>query len=280
MQHQHFSDRASRRAFLSTAASVMTAALAVPAAARLQDGGAGNDAIDHPISPSLMAGSETIAILLYPGFTALDAVGPQYALASMMGSQVQFVAESLDPVPCDTGFAVTPNATFDECPTDLDLFVVPGGMTGTLKTIEDTATMDFVRDHGGRAKVCGSVCTGSLILAAAGLLDGYRATSHWQTLELLKLGGATPVTDRVVFDRNRVTGGGVTAGLDFGLELVRHYRDDTYAEGVQLLAQYDPQPPFPRGGNPATATPAVVKLLDDMHAPFIDKARQTIEENL
>ena len=121
------------------------------------------------------------------------------------------------------------------------------------------------------------MCTGSLLLGAAGLLDDYEATSHWQTLELLPLCGARPSKKRVVFDRDRVTGAGVTAGLDLALEIVQRYRGDFYAKGVQLLAQYAPQPPFPGSGDPATADPDVVKLMNGMHKPFVDLLGNSIK---
>ena len=124
----------------------------------------------------------------------------------------------------------------------------------------------------------GSVCTGSLLLGAAGLLKGRRATSHWQTLELLKEVGATPVTERVVFDgTDRVTAAGVSAGLDLGFQLVRHYRGDFYAKGMELLGEYDPQPPFPGGGNPRTADKTAVEMLNMMHAPIVEKFREVIQ---
>lgn len=217
----------------------------------------------------LKPGAEKIIILLFPGFTALDAIGPEYILSTMSGAKVQFIAKTTDPVPTETGFLVTPNLSFDQCPDSPDLFLIPGGTVGLLTALEDREMMDFIRKTGADAKLTGSVCTGSLLLGAAGLLRDYKAASHWQTVELLPLSGAKPSKERVVFDRDRVTGAGVTAGLDLALELVRRYRGDFYAQGVQLLAQYDPAPPFPNGGNPAKAEPEVVKLLDEMHHPFI-----------
>lgn len=230
-----------------------------------------------PATPELRGGSEQIAILIYPGFTELDAFGPHYALAGMLGASVTFVAKTQEPIVSESGIVITPQIDFAKCAQPLDLLVVPGGMLGTLEAIQDPETMNFVRNAGRQAKMAGSVCTGSLILGAAGLLEGYKATSHWQTLDLLELVGATPSPERVVFDRDRVTGGGVTAGLDFGLELVRRYRGDFYAQGMQLLAQYDPQPPFPTGGNPATANPNAVSLLEQMHVPFISQARGVLK---
>jgi cyclohexyl-isocyanide hydratase len=230
----------------------------------------------------LRMGSEKIAILVYPEFTALDALGPHYPLSGMMGAKVQFVAKTMDTLPCEGaskgGFCIRPHLTFADCPTDLDLLLVPGGLTGTLAAIADDETRNFIAEQGKRAKMVGSVCTGSLLLGAAGLLKGRRATSHWQTLELLKEVGATPFAERVVFDgTDRVTAAGVSAGLDLGFELVRHYRGDFYAKGMELLGEYDPQPPFPGGGNPRTADKTVVEMLNLMHAPIVEKFRAVIQ---
>jgi len=229
----------------------------------------------------LQMGSEQIAILVYPEFTALDALGPHYFLAGMMGATVRFVAKTLDPVPCEGaskgGFCVKPQITFADCPEELDLLLVPGGLTGTFAAIEDKATINFLKGRAAKTKLVGSVCTGSLLLGAAGLLKGRKATSHWQMLEVLKDVGATPVAERIVFDRtDRVTAAGVSAGLDLGLELVRRYRGDFYAKGMQLLGEYDPHPAFPGGGNPKTADPTAVNMLSMMHAPLMERFKATI----
>ena len=230
-------------------------------------------------------GSEKIAILVYPEFTALDALGPHYALAGMMGATVRFVAKTLDPVPSEGasqgGFYVKPQWSFADCPEALDLVLVPGGLTGTLAAIEDPAVLRFLRTRASRAKLVASVCTGSLVLGAAGLLQGRRATTHWQLLEALTAAGATPVAQRIVFDgTDRVTAAGVSAGLDLGLELVRRYRGDLYAQGMQLLAEYDPQPPFPGGGNPRTADKVAVDLLNTMHAPLVPSFKDAVARAL
>lgn len=226
----------------------------------------------------LKKGNEKILILIYPGFTALDAIGPQYMLGCMAGSQVKFVAKTNLPVRCDSGFEVVPQMSFGEIPEKPTLLIVPGGTYGTLQAIEDAETLEFVRRAGTASEMAGSVCTGSLILGAAGLLKGYQATSHWQTLELLSLFGATPSSKRVVFDRDRVTGAGVTAGLDLGLELVRRYRGDLYTKSVELLAQYDPDPPFKTAGNPKEADQELVTMFENMHRSFVDSAASTIKK--
>lgn len=278
MNHSLFQ---TRRSFL-LAAMASGAPMLLAKELLAQDRAVADDHNQH-IPPQLKMGSEKIAILVYPQFTALDAIGPHYALAGMMGATVKFVAKTKDIVPvegpADSGFCVRPQWTFDDCPDDLDLLLVPGGLVGTLAAIEDKATRDFVADRGGKAKLAGSVCTGSLILGAAGLLKGRRATSHWQLLNVLKDVGATPVSQRVVFDgEDRVTAAGVSAGLDLGLTLVQKYRGDLYAKGMQLLGEYDPQPPFPRGGNPATADPAVVAMLQAMHQPLEAKFRDSLNK--
>lgn len=229
---------------------------------------------------ALKPGAENVVILLYPGFTALDAIGPEYILSTMSGAKVRFVAKTKAPVTCETGYEVTPNLSFDECPEAPDLLLVPGGTAGTLAAMQDVETMEFLRKRGAAAKLTGSVCTGSVLLGTAGLLRGYEATSHWQTLELLALCGAKPSTKRVVFDRDRVTGAGVTAGLDLALELVKRYRGDFYAKGVQLLAQYDPQPPFPGAGDPAKADADVVALMNGMHKPFVELMGKSVQSAL
>lgn len=232
----------------------------------------------------LPLGSEKIAILVYPEFTALDALGPYYALAGMMGATVQFVAKTMDPVACEgarnAGFGVRPHIAFADCPRDLDLLLVPGGVTGTINALLDPATRTFLKECADKSKMIGSVCTGALVLGAAGLLKGRRATTHWSTMDLLKNVGATPVKQRVVFDGNdRVTAAGVSAGLDLGFELVKRFRGDIYAQGMQLLGEYDPHPPFPKAGNPDTANPAVVALMNEMHAPLVERFAKAIEKS-
>lgn len=238
------------------------------------DGGAQEQTHVHDMSqfPPHWYGSEKIVFLLYPQFTALDVVGPHYMLASLMGSKVYLVAKTLDPVESDLKLTILPSATFEQCPADLDILCVPGGTNGTLAAMQDEATIAFLKDRGSRAKLVTSVCTGSLVLAAAGLLKGYKATSHWAAREALRDFGAEPVDARVVVDRNRITGGGVTAGLDFGLQIIAKLRDQRYAEGVQLLAEYAPAPPF-NAGTPHTAPKESVDLMSGMLVQFLENVR-------
>lgn len=223
------------------------------------------DAAAHDMAgvPPHWHGKEQIAMLLYPEFTALDLVGPQYMLAGLMGAKVHLVARTLDPVRTDTGIAVVPTMTMAQCPADLDILFVPGGGMGTLNAMNDKALVQWVADRGSRARLVSSVCTGSLVLGQAGLLRGKRATSHWVTHALLKEFGATPVDERVVWDGHTVTGAGVSAGIDLGLSIVAKLRDDFYAQGMQLLAEYAPRPPF-NAGTPATAPKDVHAMMSGM----------------
>jgi cyclohexyl-isocyanide hydratase len=267
-------DTVTRRRFIQALASAAALASASPLAAA-------EPSVHEQAVALLKPGSEVILILIYPGFTALDAIGPHYALSGMAGSTVRFIAATNDPVVSESGFAVTPHLSFAQCPEKADLFLIPGGMAGTIAAMENPALMAFVKKTAAASAMIGSICTGSLILGAAGLLKGYKATSHWQTMDLLPIVGATPVKERVVVDRNLISCGGVTSGIDLGLELVKRYRGDLYAKGVQLLAEYDPKPPFPNGGNPATADPKIVELLNHMHAEYIgawgEKLKKIVE---
>jgi cyclohexyl-isocyanide hydratase len=196
-----------------------------------------------------MIGSERIAMLMYPGFTALDLVGPQYMLASMMGAKIYLISSTndLNPVKSDTGLAVVPTHTWDDCPESLDMLFVPGSALGVLEAMRDAKFIGFIKAKAAVSKYVTSVCTGSMLLGKAGLLKGKKATSHWVTLDLLPKFGATPVKERVVWDGNVITGGGVTAGIDFGLQIIAALRGRVYAETIQLQAEYDPRPPYDSG---------------------------------
>ena len=234
---------------------------------------------DHDMSnmPALWTGNEKIGFLIYPQFTALDMIGPHFMLTGLMGATTFVIAKSKAPVLSDTGLSITPDTSFDDAPLDLDILCVPGGASGTLAAMQDEATLRFIKSRGARAKYVTSVCTGSLLLGAAGLLDGSRATSHWSTTSLLPIFGATPAPGRFVRDRNRITAAGVTAGLDFGLALVGELRDRTYAECVQLIAQYAPEPPFD-SGEPERASVEVRTMMDEMFAGFRVSANRVGQE--
>lgn len=237
-----------------------TTRAAEPAAAPKADA-----TLTHDMSafPPEWLGKEQIAMLIYPEFTALDLVGPQYMFASLWGAKVQLVAASREPVRSDTGLVFIPDATLDEAPAELDILFVPGGGQGTLKAMQDARLVAWIAERARRAKLVASVCTGSMILGQAGLLRGKRATSHWVTHALLRDFGAVPVDERVVWDGKLVTGAGVSAGLDLGLAVVARLRDKPYAQGVQLLAEYAPQPPF-NAGTPKTAPPEVHQMMGSM----------------
>ena len=216
-------------------------------------------------------GDEQIAMLMYPGMTVMDLIGPHCMFGALMGAKIFLVAKSLDPVTSDAGVTITPTATFETCPRDLTVLFTPGGTDGTLAAAVDPETRAFMADRGARAKYVTSVCSGSLILGAAGLLKGYKATSHWSVRHVLAGFGAIPTDARVVRDRNRITGAGVTAGLDFGLTMVAELRDRTYAECCQLMSEYDPDPPF-NAGSMKTAPPEVKTPMVEMLTGFVKKA--------
>lgn len=196
-----------------------------------------------------------IAFLLFPNVTQLDLTGPAQFLSRLPDARIDLVWDSLDPVPTDAGFSILPTATFAEVP-QADLLCVPGGI-GVSAVIDQDPALDWVRQVGGGAQWITSVCTGALILGAAGLLKGYKATTHWAWHDLLALFGAEPVEARHVIDRNRATGGGVTAGIDFALALMAEIAGEDHARMVQLALEYDPAPPF-AGGSPVKAAPALI----------------------
>jgi len=212
-----------------------------------------------------------VLMFVYPKFTALDLVGPHHVFSLLEGYKVRLVWKDTKEVVSDTGIPIRPTAAFDDCPEDPAVIFVPGGTEGTLAAMEDKDVRAFLAGRGAKAKYVTSVCTGSLVLGAAGLLKGYKATSHWLTLDTLKAFGAEPVAERVVVDRNRVTGAGVTAGIDFGLTLAAKLKDEKYAKAVQLMMEYDPQPPFPKDGTPKTADADNAKMLRATTAPFNTK---------
>ena len=198
-----------------------------------------------------------LAFLLFPGVTQLDLTGPVQFLSRLPGAKVDLVWESLDPVPTDAGFSILPTATFDQV-RQADVLCVPGGM-GVAAVIDNAPALDWVRHIGNQADWVTSVCTGALILGGAGLLRGYRATTHWAWHDQLSLFEALPIQQRVVFDRNRVTGGGVTAGIDFALALIARIAGEDHARAVQLGLEYDPAPPFD-AGSPDKAGAALVAV--------------------
>lgn len=230
---------------------------------------ASEPAADGPDQASPKA--PTIAMLVYDDMILMDLNGPQ-TVFSLIGANVLLVSKNSAPVRTDVGVTVQPTATFETCPRDLDVFFVPGGLRGTIACMADREMLDFAADRGRRARYVTSVCTGSLVLAAAGLLKGFRATSHWYVRDLLPLMGATLDPARVVEDRNRITGGGVTAGMDFGLILAARLSGEARAKQAQLVLEYDPQPPF-AAGSPEGAGQALADTVRSRRAPLIEAAR-------
>jgi cyclohexyl-isocyanide hydratase len=208
-----------------------------------------------------------IGMLLYPGLTLLDLIGP--ATVFSWFANIHLVWKTTDIVKSDTGIGIQPTDSFDSCPMDLDVLFVPGGF-GQPKIMGDQEVLAFLADRGSRAKYVTSVCSGSLLLGAAGLLKGYEATSHWAARDGLSAFGARPVDARVVVDRNRATGGGVTAGIDFGLVLLAKLRGNEAAQLTQLAMEYDPEPPF-QSGSPRTADPAIVQQAMRVMAAEMEK---------
>ncbi len=205
-----------------------------------------------------------IGLLVFPRVTQLDLTGPLQVFSSVPGAQVHLIWKRIEPVPTDTALVLTPTITFADCP-QLDVICVPGGL-GTDDMINDEEMLNFLRRQAREAKYITSVCTGSLVLGAAGLLQGYRAATHWTAMEFLAAFGATPTKTRVCVDRNRVTGGGVTAGIDFALTLVSLLINRQTAEAIQLGLEYNPAPPF-NAGSPDTAPPEILASMKEKIAP-------------
>lgn len=215
--------------------------------------------------------SISIGLLLFPALTQLDLTGPFEVFARAPDTKVHLIWKNLELVVSDRGMAIQPTTTFKTCPA-LDIICVPGG-PGQINLMEDEEVLSFIRAQSKQAKLVTSVCTGSLVLGAAGLLEGYKATTHWASLDQLALLGAEPVNERVVRDRNRITGAGVTSGIDFALSVVSEMFGPDIAQNIQLHMEYDPAPPFDCG-SPRSASEEQLKKAQQQVAPFIEKRRQ------
>lgn len=215
-----------------------------------------------------------VGFLLFPNVTQLDLTGPAQVLSRVPGAQVHLVWKTRDPVRTDVGFCIVPTKTFEQCPR-LDVLCVPGGF-GFADQLTDAQTLDFLRRQGRQARYVTSVCNGSLLLGAAGLIQGYRSACHWAWRKYLPRFGAIPVAERVVRDRNRITGGGVTAGIDFGFALAAELAGEDIARTLQLALEYDPQPPFD-SGSPEKAGMQRVENLMAVQAERILRAEEQIE---
>lgn len=215
-----------------------------------------------------------IGLLLFPDVTQLDLTGPWEVFARTPGVECHLIWKDLQPVRSDRGLSILPTTSFADCPP-LDVICVPGG-PGQIALMSDDVTLKFLRQQADQAKWVTSVCTGSLVLGAAGLLKGYRATSHWSSIDQLALLGAEPVSQRVVRDRNRISGAGVTSGIDFALTLVAEIAGDAVGKAVQLQMEYDPEPPF-TSGSPHTAPPQEVEQARAKMAEFLATRRAATE---
>lgn len=217
-----------------------------------------------------------IGFLLFPRLTQLDMTGPFEVFARLPNADIHIAWKTTDRVVSDVGLALLPTVTFKDCPP-LDLICVPGG-PGVNPLLEDAEVLEFVMRQGEQARYVTSVCTGALVLGAAGLLRGYRAATHWASMHFLESFGATPVRTRVCVDRNRVTGGGVTAGIDFGLTLAGQISDEATAQAIQLYMEYDPAPPF-KAGSPDTAPTSVVDAFRASSAGMIKERSAAVERS-
>lgn len=212
-----------------------------------------------------------IGMLLFPALTQIDLTEPYEVFSRIPAKTIHVVAKTLDPVRSERGLMLVPTVTWAACPP-LDVLVVPGG-PGQHHAMHDEVLLDFLQRQAAQAKYVTSICTGALLLGAAGLLDGYQATTHWLSMPLLELYGAIPVERRVVVDRNRVTASGCTAGLDFALTLTAMLAGNAVAQQIQLQLEYCPAPPF-ASGSPATAPEEVVASVRRAAEPFQEQRRQ------
>ncbi len=219
-----------------------------------------------------MSAPYRVGFLLWPGLTQLDLTGPAQVLARMPGAELHYAWKACVPVPSDCGLSLMPTVTLADCPP-LDLLCVPGGAP-VAPLMEDGAVLDWLRRQAADAELVTSVCTGSLILAAAGLLRGYRAGCYWASGHQLTLFGATFVPGRIVEDRNRITAGGVTSGIDFAFRVIERLHGRDMAEAIQLALEYDPRPLA--GGTPASARPEIVARVRAGMAERIAKREAAI----
>jgi cyclohexyl-isocyanide hydratase len=224
------------------------------------------------IAPSVPVESRLeIGLLLYPRLTQLDLTGPFEVFSRLSNSRVHLLWKTREPVTSDHGLTIMPTMTLEECPP-LDVVVVPGG-AGQVAMMDDETVLGFLVKQAATSRYMASVCTGSLVLGAAGLLKGRRATCHWMSRDQLALLGAIPVAERVVIDGPIVTGGGVTAGIDFGLKLAAILRGEAEAKRIELEIEYNPQPPF-NTGTPESAGPELVAAIEKRMTTFVPVRRE------
>ena len=215
-----------------------------------------------------------IGILFYPGMTQLDVTGPFEVWARLPNVRVHLLWKRIEPVVSDVGLALLPTTTFADCP-DLDVFCIGGG-PGQVNFMDDDEVIAFVRDKGGSARYITSVCAGCLILGAAGLLDGYRSACHWLMSDQLAAFGAIAVDERVVTDRNRISGGGVTAGIDFGFQVAAELCGEDVAKNLQLMLEYQPEPPFDL--TVQNAPPELISNMRREAEPWLRKRAEAVQK--
>lgn len=206
-----------------------------------------------------------IVALVYPGMTLQDTIGPIQAWSFLPDYEVQFVWKSVGPVVTDCGLPVHATHDFDSAWAEPDVLMVGGGARPTIELLGDAAVTGFLASRGAGAKWICSVCTGSLLLGAAGLLKGYRAACHWGAREQLAQFGAEASDERVCFDRNRLSGGGITSGVDFGIAVAGHWAGDDTGRTIELVMEYAPQPPYGTG-RPELADPATLERAGQLLA--------------
>jgi cyclohexyl-isocyanide hydratase len=216
-----------------------------------------------------------IGFLIFPKVTQLDLTGPAQVLSRVPGAKVHLVWKSIEPLVTDVGFSINPTITFEKCP-QLDVLCVPGGF-GAFERLNDAETLEFLRAQGSAARFVTSVCNGSLLLGAAGLIDGYKSACHWMWRQYLPQFGAEPVAARVVRDRNRLSGAGVTSGIDFAFTLASELAGEEAARMIQLGLEYDPQPPFDCG-SPEKAGAERVQRAHAAQAAWIQKVDSQIAQ--
>ncbi|HWB25007.1 MAG TPA: DJ-1/PfpI family protein [Chitinophagaceae bacterium] len=218
-----------------------------------------------------------VGMIIFPGLTQLDLTGPYDVLTRLQGTKVLLIAETMAVVKSDAGLVLTPDVAFDQAP-QVDILFVPGGR-GVFEAMQNSRLIQFLQTQAAKAKYVTSVCTGALVLAAAGLLNGYKATTHWLSLHLLRLFKVDVVEERVVIDRNRITGGGVTAGIDFGLYLVSMVAGENAAKEIQLMMEYNPAPPF-NAGSPHTAGENIVARVVEQRKAVQEAREEMIKTKI
>jgi cyclohexyl-isocyanide hydratase len=218
-----------------------------------------------------------VCMVVFPDLTIQDFVGPYEVFNKAGCFDLFIVSERADIIAAEGGLMLKTAIGFEDCPA-CDILFVPGGQ-GITPLINHSPTIMFLQKQGGSAKYITSVCTGSILLAAAGLLEDYQATTHWRSFELLQMLGVKPVQERVVIDRNRITGGGITSGIDFGLVLTALIAGDDVAKRVQLMLEYDPQPPF-HCGSPRNADPHILQQVTEGSQALFDLRKSLILERL